>query len=541
MKKRLFSLMLALVMLVSLVPLGSVNVSAARYRQYSEDLVELVKEFEGFVDKAYWDVDHWSIGYGTPSTKGATITRKEADLALRDYLDVMEDLVNEFADAQRLNLNQGQFDALVSFTYNCGDDWMDVSGRFRTAVIKGYTGNEFLFAISLWANNQSKPDENLLNRRLSEANLYLNGEYEKFAPSKYGYVIFDANGGRPGSGGDDKMQGFQTRNGAEIMVEDPTRSGYDFVGWFTAARGGKEVKKLTSDLAGKTLYAHWDENGHGGHDDDFEWGTVTGNGVRIRRTPGINTEIVTAVNAGTRVRIYRQTTASGMRWGECDKGWICMNYVDLDDEPYDPGDDTGSGVVIATSGLKVRTGPGTDYKHVASLANGTKVTIYETTRRGGQEWGRIGKDRWVCMEYIRMDGGSSTSESGHVSYRSSVHVRTGPGTDYDKVATLTPGTKVTIYETTRRNGMEWGRIGKDRWVCMSYIELDGSGREEGIVRITAQSGLRIRSGAGTGYAIVGSLKYNERVSIDKITSVNGIEWGHMSKGWICLDYAVFVQ
>ncbi len=465
-------MMLALMMVVSLIPLGSVKVSAARYRQYSEDLVELVKEFEGFVDKAYWDVDHWSIGYGTPSTKGATITRKEADIALRDYLDIMEDLVNEFADSQRLNLSQGQFDALVSFTYNCGDDWMDAPGRFRTAVIKGYTGNDFLFAISLWANNQSTPDENLLNRRLSEANLYLNGEYEKFAPSKYGYVIFDANGGRPGTNGEDKMQGFQTRNSAEIMVEDPTRSGYDFLGWFTAAKGGKEVSKLTSDLAGKTLYAHWEDNGHGGHDDDFEWGTVTGNGVRIRKAPGTNSDIVTSVNAGTRLRIYRQTTASGMRWGECDKGWICMNYVDLDDEPYDPGDDTGSGVVVAASGLKVRTGPGTDYKQVSALANGTKVTIYETTRRNGTEWGRIGKDRWVCMGYIGMDGGS---------------------------------------------------------------------RAEGVVRVTAQSGLRIRSGAGTGYAIVGSLKYNERVTVDKITSVGGVEWGHISKGWICLDYAEFIR
>lgn len=538
MKKRALCLFLTLVLIIGVIPMGA---AAAHYHSYSEALVDIIKEYEGFVPKAYYDVDHWSIGYGTPSHKGETIDEEEADEALRDFLDGVEDEINDFADANKLNLSQGQFDALVSFTYNCGSDWMKVSGRFRTAVLKGYSGNDFLAAISLWANKNSIPDEVLLNRRLSEADMYLNGEYNYVKDisknTKFGYVIFDANGGRAGSNGEDKMQAFRLRSGADIMVENPTRKGYDFLGWFTSPKGGTEVEELSSKVSGKTLYAHWDGDGED-DDDDFEWGVVTGSGVNIRKGPGTSYQAIGTATKGASIRIYRQVNSSGMRWGETDKGWICMNYVDLDEEPYDPEEEGGEGIVISGTGLKVRSGPGTDYKQVGSLRNGASVTIIETTRRSGAEWGRIGRNEWVCMQYIQMKG-SPSYQTGVVDSRTNLSVRSGPGTDCDKVDTLKPGTKVTIYQTTYTKGVQWGRIGNNRWVCMNYIDVDGHGGSEHTAWVTAQSGLRIRSGAGTGYAIVGSLKYNERVTVTKITAVNGIEWGQIGKGWICLDYVKF--
>lgn len=58
---------------------------------------------------------------------------------------------------------------------------------------------------------------------------------------------------------------------------------------------------------------------------------------------------------------------------------------------------------------------------------------------------------------------------------------------------------------------------------------------------TAPSGLNMRSGAGTGYSIVGGIPYNKTVIITKTVYSGGSEWGYTTynskSGWICLDYA----
>lgn len=84
---------------------------------------EFIANFEGFRADPYWDVNHWSIGYGTPSSEGARpITRAEGMRRLRAA-------VNEhFAPAVRaigVQLNQDQFDALTSFAYNLGPGVID--------------------------------------------------------------------------------------------------------------------------------------------------------------------------------------------------------------------------------------------------------------------------------------------------------------------------------------------------------------------------------------------------------------------------------
>lgn len=46
--------------------------------------------------------------------------------------------------------------------------------------------------------------------------------------------------------------------------------------------------------------------------------------------------------------------------------------------------------------------------------------------------------------------------------------------------------------------------------------------------------LRIRKGAGTGYAEAGQLKLGDRVEIFETKVVGGSTWGRIDRGWICL-------
>lgn len=83
--------------------------------------VSLIKSFEGCRLNAYkCPAGIWTIGYGhTAGVKeGDKITQEEAEDLLRNDLIKYEKYVLKYDDIYKFN--QNQFDALVSFTYNCG-------------------------------------------------------------------------------------------------------------------------------------------------------------------------------------------------------------------------------------------------------------------------------------------------------------------------------------------------------------------------------------------------------------------------------------
>ena len=558
MRKRVLYSLLAAIMIVAMLPGLAFPASAASQMTASEDLVDFIKEHEGFRSEAYVSGGQWSIGYGTSASPGDTITREEAEEALRDHLLGVEKSLNSFITRYGLSLDQGQFDALASFTYNCGAAWMSQSGRFRTAVIKGASESQFLFAISLWANNGSLPDTVLLKRRLAEADMYLNGTYSRTS-STYTYTIFDANGGTPGSGGEDKMQGYRKNTSAEILVEDPTLAGSQFAGWYTAKDGGTKVTELTASTAGKTLYAHYKSNGssswESGSDVSGSDGStkVVATGrvkcstyVNVRKGAGTGNALVGKVTNGTKVSIYQTTTVGSYKWGRIDSGWICMAYVELDSSSGgSDSDETVSGKVTGATTLNVRSGPGTSYSRVDSLAKGTKVTVYERTTKAGTQWGRIGSNRWVCMSYVTLTEGDSSSttdgDEAKVTGATTLNVRTGPGTSYNRVKYLTKGASITIYEYSTTNGQRWGRIGTNQWVCMEYVTVDGSSNssstgETGTGTVSCKTSLNVRTGAGTSYSLAARLAPGTTVDILEQTKVNGRWWGRTSQGWVCMDY-----
>lgn len=83
--------------------------------------VSLIKSFEGCRLKSYkCPAGVWTIGFGhTAGVKeGDTITQEQADEYLRNDLAKYEKAVLNYDGIY--HFNQNQFDALVSFTYNCG-------------------------------------------------------------------------------------------------------------------------------------------------------------------------------------------------------------------------------------------------------------------------------------------------------------------------------------------------------------------------------------------------------------------------------------
>lgn len=129
-----------------------------------EDLVNLVKSFEGFKSTRYWDSTQWSIGYGTKARKNEkTITQAEADKRLRSELDrAKKDVIEHAAN---LRLNEAQIAALTSFHYNTGA---------IARVVERANGDPAAIPsiIQEWRRSDGKVLKGLVTRRQTESNLY---------------------------------------------------------------------------------------------------------------------------------------------------------------------------------------------------------------------------------------------------------------------------------------------------------------------------------------------------------------------------------
>ena len=571
MKNRFLCGLLAVCLLVVMLPATVTSASADAKQTVSENLITVLKQLEGFRASAYVSGGQWSIGYGTAGSPGQTITEAEADKALRAHLETVETKINTFAAKWNLSFSQQQFDALASFSYNVGTGWMNSSGRLRDAITSGAAEEKFLFGMSLWANNGASPDPGLLQRRMAEADIYWNGVYGKKSGT-YTYTIFDANGGTPGSGGEDKMQGYRRNGSTQILVADPSLSGYTFAGWYTQRSGGTRVTALDSSTAGVTLYAQYSSNGSSGwvSGSDLEGSdgtnTVIAEGtvkctsyVNVRKGPGTNYTILARATAGTKAEIYQTKWVGASQWGRMSNGWICMDYVTLNSGSNTGSSEKTSGTVTG-SNVNVRSGAGTGYSIVGRKNSGETVTVYERKTSGGLNWGRIGDGQWICLAYVRLessgtetpqpgsesnssvsgDGTTAVQNTGTVNTITGLNVRSGPGTGYARIKTLSPGTAVSIYEYRTVDGVKWGRIQTSQWICMTYVSLSAqaSGEENwtGTGTVISSTNLNVRSGPGTNYTRVGQLTPGTKIEITEQTKVSGISWGKTAQGWVCMSY-----
>lgn len=144
--------------------------------QTSEKGIALIKQFEGCKLTAYQDsVGVWTIGYGwtqpvdgKPIRAGMTIKQETAERLLKTGLVSYESDVSRMV---KVGLTQGQFDALVSFTYNLGARSLSTSTLLRKLNAGDYAGaaDEFL----RWNKAGGKVLNGLTRRREAERALFL--------------------------------------------------------------------------------------------------------------------------------------------------------------------------------------------------------------------------------------------------------------------------------------------------------------------------------------------------------------------------------
>lgn len=136
--------------------------------------IDLIKQFEGYSSKAYPDPatggGPWTIGYGTTKgvKPGMVITAEQAEKMLRDDVAKFESGVSALL---KVPTTQGQFDAMVSLTYNIGLGNFGKSTLLRKHNEKCYSCAAGQFPV--WNRAAGKVMNGLTRRRNAERDMYM--------------------------------------------------------------------------------------------------------------------------------------------------------------------------------------------------------------------------------------------------------------------------------------------------------------------------------------------------------------------------------
>ena len=137
----------------------------------------IIKQYEGFRAKPYLcPAGVPTIGYGaTYYTDGSKVALRDAPISEADADKLLDKMLGKYEDAVnryvQVPITQNQFDALVSFCYNLGQEALRKSTLLKKVNSKDYNGaaDQFL----RWNLAGGKVLAGLTKRRTDERKLFL--------------------------------------------------------------------------------------------------------------------------------------------------------------------------------------------------------------------------------------------------------------------------------------------------------------------------------------------------------------------------------
>ncbi len=174
----------------------------------------------------------------------------------------------------------------------------------------------------------------------------------------------------------------------------------------------------------------------------------------------------------------------------------------------------------ATTSLNLRKGPGTSYARIGWLEKGETVTLISVSGN----WAKVnwkGTQCYAFFKYLAPTSGSSGNSSGsgivdgsRYYATTSLNLRKGPGTNYDRIGWLEKGESVTLISVTGN----WAKVNWKGTQCYAFFKYlkqgAGSGTNGGgsvtVYNVTSAA-VTAYYGPGTNYTKAGTLAKGTRI------------------------------
>jgi lysozyme len=145
--------------------------------EISQEGLALIKKFEGCKLESYQcAAGVWTIGFGSTNgiKEGMEISQQRADALLLEDVEVFEEAVNK---AVKVPLEQHEFDALVSWTFNLGPANLNASTMLK--VLNDNKKSEVPAQMRRWNKAGGETLQGLIRRREAESLLFQNEQWHE--------------------------------------------------------------------------------------------------------------------------------------------------------------------------------------------------------------------------------------------------------------------------------------------------------------------------------------------------------------------------
>ncbi|MGX4599167.1 SH3 domain-containing protein [Faecalimicrobium sp. JNUCC 81] len=282
--------------------------------------------------------------------------------------------------------------------------------------------------------------------------------------------------------------------------------------------------------------------------------------LNVRSGPSTSNGIVGKLRRGEKVGVISESNGwSKIKFNSTEAYTSTMylkseGQVTVPEKPSQP-ESTKETKQVNTSSLNVRSGAGTNHSKIGNLKLGEKIEVISESNG----WAKIkfnGSTGYVSSQYLSKTNTNTekpsqpettpeaTKETKQVN-TSSLNVRSGAGTNHSKIGSLKLGDKVEVIS----EGNGWSKIkfnGSTGYVSSQYLSKVNTSPEtpqkpskpetSTQTKEVNTSSLNVRSGPGTNYSKIGSLKQGNKVEV--ISENNG--WSNIKfsgkDGFVSSEY-----
>lgn len=229
---------------------------------------------------------------------------------------------------------------------------------------------------------------------------------------------------------------------------------------------------------------------------------------------------MTEVNRQT---FYKKLVVTGLAFTLVGGGTLGLHSSKLMGEPTVAS--AAAETYTTTANLNIRSGPSTSNAIIATVKQGTQLTVVGQAANGWLKVSYQGKTGYVSSDYVKK---SVTSTTKTYVTTANLNIRSGPSTSSSIVVTVKQGTQLTAMEQPSNGWLKVSYQGKTGYVSTQYLkESTGSSETAPASSVyVATSNVNVRTTPSTAGAVMATIKAGTQLDVT----------AKAANGWLKITY-----